>query len=147
MTVSQTHVYESSHDTYSQVSAAAKASYGGLFYSGSVSGGFTKKSGNTSLTQSGSKLEISFKVRKVVINRPWVEEELLHYPTIGIKGLGEGSWSSGELDDKTNKGSFPILPTAFVVAKDVKITADSYSKTAEATFKSLKSHASAKVCL
>lgn len=130
----------------SQVSAEASASYGGLFYSGSASGGFDKETGNSELTSSGSNLQISFKVRKVLIHRPWLQPTMMEYPTIGIKGLKDGAWSSGELEAATNKGVFPVLPTAFVVAKDVKISADSYSSTAQESFASLSSHASVKVC-
>ena len=123
-------------------------SYGGLFYSGSASGGFDKKSGNTSLTQKGSNLSISFKVRKVLIQRPWLQEEILNYPTLGINGLPESKWSTGDLSFTKNDGIFPILPTAFVVAKDVVITAESYSDTAVSSFKQLATQASVKVrCL
>ena len=143
--IAQTQAYQSSQDTYSQVSAEAEASYGGLFFSGSVSGGFTRKEGNTSLSEKGSDVVISFKVRKVLIQRPWFETLLLNYPTIGIKGLGKGSWSTGKLDASTNKGQFPLLPTAFIVAKDVKISAKSYSDQAASSFKNLSTHASFRV--
>lgn len=132
--------------TFTDVSAEAEASYGGLFYSGSASGGFDKSQGNSSLTQQGSKLKISFKVRKVLIQRPWLVPELFHYPTLGIRGLSKFSWSCGELDCKENKGSFPLLPTAMVVAKDVEISADSFSSTAIKAFEKMQSHASFKVC-
>ena len=62
VTIEQQHQYEASSNTFSQTSAEAEASYGGLFFSGSASGGFTKKTGNSSLTQKGSNLKISFKV-------------------------------------------------------------------------------------
>lgn len=133
-------------DTFSSVSAQTKASYGGLFYSGSASGSFSKSHGNSSLAKEGSDLKIAFKVRKVLIQRPWLEPNLLHYPTIGIKGLSDSAWSSGELDSKTNKGSFPLLPTAMVVAKDVVISASSFSTTVKESFDKMKSQASFKVC-
>ena len=52
-----------------------------------------------------------------------MELELLQHSTIGIKGLKAGAWSTGELDIRKNRGMFPLLPTHFVVAKDVKISA------------------------
>ena len=94
VTVTQEHKYESTHETYSHVSAEVSASYGGLFYSGSASGGFDKQTGNSELTQKGSNLVIKFKVRKVLIHRPWLEPIILQYPTLGIKGLKSASWSS-----------------------------------------------------
>ena len=129
-----------------QVEASAEASYGGLFYSGSASGGFNRSHGNSSLAKNGSDLKIAFKVRKVLIQRPWLEPNLFRYPTIGIKGLNNSSWSSGELNSKTNKGTFPLLPTAMVVAKDVVISARSFSDAASSSFSKMKSHASFKVC-
>ena len=94
--------------------------------SGSVSGCF--KAGN-SLTMKGSNLQISFKVRKVLIERPWMEPNILQYTTLGIKGMKPAQWSNGSLDATTNKGLFPILPTACIVAKDIVIRADSFSDT------------------
>ena len=129
-----------------QAEASAEASYGGLFYSGSASGGFNRSHGNSSLAKEGSDLKIAFKVRKVLIQRPWLEPNLFRYPTIGIKGLNDSSWSSGELNSKTNKGSFPLLPTVMVVAKDVVISARSFSDAASSSFSKMKSHASFKVC-
>ena len=145
VTITQERKYESSHDTYSSVSAEASASYGGLFYSGSASGGFEKKSGNSELTNKGSNLEIKFMVRKVLIHRPWLEPTILQYPTLGIKDLQPGSWSSGELNAASNKGQFPLLPTAFICAKDITVSASSYSETAEKSFSDESSHASVKV--
>ena len=66
-------------------------------------------------------LAITFMVRKVKINRPWLETSMFNYKTIGISGLEAKSWSTGTLDSKQNNGQFPLLPTAMVVAKDVCI--------------------------
>lgn len=110
--------------------------------SGSVSGCF--KAGN-SLTMKGSNLQISFKVRKVLIERPWMEPNILQYTTLGIKEMKPAQWSTGSLNAKTNKGSFPLLPTACIVAKDVVIHADSFSDTFKKSMKETSEHASAKV--
>ena len=144
MIIEQVHRHESSHDTYSQISVETEASFGGLFYSGSVAGGFSKKNGNSSLTQEGSDLKISFKVRKVIIQRPWLEPSVLEYSTLGIEELDKGSWSNGKLD-KSNEGSFPLLPTDCIVAKDVVIQANSFSDTFEKHFSEQSEHASTKV--
>ena len=146
VTIEQQHMDSATSDTFTSVSAEAEASYGGLFYSGSVSGGFNKSKGNSSLAYKGSDLKITFKVRKVLIQRPWLEPELFRYPTIGIKGLNQSAWSSGELDFQKNKGLFPLLPTAMVVAKDVEISAKSFSSKAIDSFKTMASDSSFKVC-
>ena len=151
ITVQQEHKYESSRDTYNSFSAEASVSvpvipgFGGLLYSGSGGGGFGMQTGSSKLTKEGSNLKISFKLRKVLIHRPWFEPTILQYPTLGIKGLQPGSWSSGELNVTSNKGTFPLLPTAFVCAKDVIIGASSYSEAAEKSFVEQSSNASLKV--
>lgn len=145
VTITQTHKYEAAHDTYSNVSAEAGASYGGLFYHGGGSGGFDRKAGNSSLTKKGSNFSLTFKVRKVIINRSWMDPSLLLYTTIGIKGIPVGAWSSGELSATQNHGTFPLVPTAYVVAKDVTLKAESYSDYAEQSFKDMSAHAAFKV--
>lgn len=68
-----------------------------------------------------NKYVFSFKIRTVTINRPWMDLNFLKNEKIGIRGLEDGAWSTGELDDEKNNGSFPLLPTHFVVAKDIEI--------------------------
>ena len=136
--------YESSHSTFSQVSAETSVSYGGLFYSGSASGGYSKSSSNSSLTSKGSKLKIAFKVRKVIIQRSWLDPAILQYSSLGIRQLEVGKWSNGSLKPD-NKGCFPVLPTACIVAKDVVISAASFSDSFEKSMTQSSTHASAKV--
>ena len=93
----------------------------------------------------GSQLKISFRVRKVTIQRPWMDPAILHYPILGIKGLESSAWWTGEMDSHTNEGSFPLLPTAMIVAKDIKIHAASFSDPVSEKFSEMSVHASAKV--
>ena len=141
VTIEHTQRHDYCHDTYSQVSIEDEVSYRGLFYSKNTPG---EVDGNSSLTEDGSDLKVSFKIRKVLINRPWLDPTILHYQTLGIMGLPPGSWSSGQLNSKTNKGSFPLLPTAMVVAKDIEISVKSFSETVEAKLNET-SHGSLKV--
>lgn len=143
--ITQGHKYETEHNVFNKISAEADEAYGGLLQSGSASAGLFKLSGNSSLTKKGSNLKISFKVRKVLIQRPWFQPNLMQYPALGIRGMTKGSWSTGQLDFQENKGIFPILPTAFVVARDVEISADSYSDIAESSFLELHADDSVKV--
>ena len=92
------------------------------------------------ITKDSENIVITFKIRKVLINRPWLEENILHYPTIGIRGLHAGAWSSGDLEARNNKGQFPLLPTAMVIAKDVVIKADKFSSEVSSCFKELESN-------
>jgi len=68
-----------------------------------------------------SDVKISLKVRAVQINRPWFDMSLLHNENYTIPGETPGSWSTGVLD-KDNKGSFPLLSTQMIVAKDITVT-------------------------
>lgn len=133
-------------DTFSKLSTEFEASYSALFVSASVKGGFSSNNEKSSLTEKGKGLKISFKVRKVTIQRPWLDPIVLCYPTLGMKGMEAGAWSSGDLN-KSNKGQFPLLPTAMVVAKDVEISWETVDKTFEKTLKETSSNASAKVTI
>ena len=74
-------------------------------------------------TSESTNLKFSFKIRKVAIDCPWIDMDIIQYSNIGIRGLKACSWSIGELHIKKNKGIFPLLPTHFVVAKDIEISA------------------------
>ena len=138
VTVEQEHLQLSSNETFSKISAEVEASYGGLFYFGNGSGGFSKSDGNNFLTKDGSKLKISFKIRKVLIQRSWMDPTIMQYPTIEIKGLDPGTWSTGSLIPEENLGTFPLLPTAMIVAKDIEISADELNQTLQKVSPSVK---------
>lgn len=144
MIVRQERKYESLYDTYNSVSSFPDSSHGGLFYIGNVSGGFERRSGNNLLTKTESQINMSFKIRKVFIRRPWLNPAILKYTTLGIQGQKAGSWSSGVLD-KSNKGAFPLLPTAFVVAKDITISSNTYSDVAETALGKISTHSYVRV--
>ena len=66
-----------------------------------------------------SDVKISFKVRAVQINRPWLDLSVLNYT---VSSEDPGSWSTGELS-ADNKGTFPLLSTQMIVARDITVTA------------------------
>ena len=76
---------------------------------------------NTSLVEHGD-VKISLKIRTVQISRPWLDTSILKNKNYTIDGEDPGSWSTGELD-ADNNGSFPLLTTQIIVAKDVTVTA------------------------
>ena len=80
-----------------------------------------------SLTEEGSDLKITFKVRKVNIERPWLNPDILKHSNLGIKSFKRGEWSTGSLDPKENPGTFPLLPTACIVVKNIKVSAVAFS--------------------
>ena len=69
-----------------------------------------------------SDVKISFKIRAVEIFRPWFDRAILKNKNYKIFGEGPESWSTGDLD-ASNKGSFPLLSTQMIVAKDITVTA------------------------
>lgn len=79
-------------------------------------------------------VKISFKVRSVQINRPWLDLSALRIENYKIPGERPGTWSTGELNS-TNDGSFPLLTTQMIVAKDIKITASRFSREVTDTLK------------
>ena len=72
-------------------------------------------------------VKISFKVRSVEINRPWLDPSALKVEKWRLPGLSPGAWSTGVLDS-SNKGSFPLLTTQMIVAKDITVTAAKFSR-------------------
>ena len=88
---------------------------------------------------------VSLKINTVTIHRPWLDPKLLHYKSLGLMGLKSASWSSGQLDSKTNNGTFPLLPIAMVVAKDIKISTKSFSKMTQDKLNEAATDKSAKV--
>ena len=113
----------------------------GFISIGAKGGNRTEKSISTEASRN---VKISFKVRSVQINRPWLNLATLKIENYTIPGFGPGSWSTGELAS-SNQGSFPLLSTQVIVAKDIKVTADKFSKEVSDTMKSFD--ASAKVGL
>ena len=71
-----------------------------------------------------SDVKISFKVRAVQIIRPWLDLSVLKNKNYTIYGEDPGRWSTGELD-ADNKGSFPLVSTKMIVAKDITVTTTS----------------------
>jgi hypothetical protein len=102
-------------------SYGGSASYSlGLFSIGG-SGGHSSSSQHASAETKG--LRISFKYTLVTIRRPWMTFNLL-----GTKGWNLGNlYSKGQLSNGSKDGQdnavMPLLPTAFVVVKDVVISA------------------------
>ena len=66
-----------------------------------------------------SDVKISFKIRAVQITRPWLDLSVLNYT---VSSERTGSWSTGELS-ADNKGTFPLLSTQMIVARDITVTA------------------------
>jgi hypothetical protein len=66
-------------------------------------------------------LRISFRFQRVQIIRPWLQSMLLRLGSWSQPGQKRNAYSTGSVEDNT--GSFPLLPVAMLVARDVEITA------------------------
>lgn len=124
--------FDSASSTTNTSNSSDYKSYGGsagfslgLFSIGG-SAGHSTQSQHASAETNG--LRISFSYTLVTIRRPWLTFNLL-----GTKGWNLGNlYSKGQLSTGTKAGQdnsvLPLLPTSFVVVKDVVISA-SWSKT------------------
>jgi hypothetical protein len=89
----------------------------------SVGGSASGSSGSQSSHMDANNLTLSAKIGVVRILRPWLHEFLFRMNGWFMLGTGKDGISTGAL--KGNEGSLlPLIPTAFVVARDIAITAD-----------------------
>ena len=105
----------------------------------------TSKGEEVRVTTNKSKnVTISFKGRTIDIKRPWLDISVLNYKSLTLPGTKKGQWSTGIMES-TNNGSFPLLPTTFVIAKDITITATEFSNEAKDAFDKFNSSTRGKV--
>lgn len=65
---------------------------------------------------------ISLKYRLVTLNRGWLKNALLSTKNWYMLGARAGEYSQGRIDN--NPGMFPMIPSAFVAIRDLKIVAN-----------------------
>lgn len=93
--------------------------FSGLWYA-SASGGYHDKVEKINTSSTVDKLGMSFEIARVNINRDWFSSALLTIDGTTISGAKKGSLCSGSLAEAANC-TFPFLPTAFVVARNINI--------------------------
>jgi hypothetical protein len=100
---------------------------GGAFSNGlwSVGGSFQHSTGSQSQQTQASNVQISMDVAVVEIMRPWLNGSIF-----GMSGWNmgaafpPGAISTGSLSTATAQTVMPLIPTAFVAARNVQITGD-----------------------
>ena len=118
ITVEQGHSTSTTQDTYSKLGGGANV----LLFSFGSSG-----SRQVSIsTENEQDISISFKIKTVEIHRPWMETALFDYRAITLASAAAGQWSAGEMSP-SNKGSFTLLPTSMVLARDIVVTTTDFS--------------------
>jgi hypothetical protein len=108
-------------------SGGGSAGYNAGIFSIGASGGGSKEQKHMSAETKN--LRVSYEYTIVLIRRPW-----LTYNLLGLKGwnlqnlYSKGQISNGSKQATQDKSAMPVLPTAFVVVRNVIISAD-WSKT------------------
>lgn len=69
-------------------------------------------------------VEISAKICKVTVMRPWFTDSLFRLAKWTTDLCGNGGISNGKIDSSNRGNLLPMYPVAFVVAKDISIKAD-----------------------
>ena len=83
---------------------------------------------------------LSAKIAIVQINRPWLNDLLFRMDNWYIDSKGAGGISNGTLKD--NNGLLPLIPTAFIVARNISITANWSTQDKSHVEDSITTHAS-----
>jgi len=78
-------------------------------------------------TDDSKDIHISFQMATVQINRPWCDLSILRLAGLTLPGLKPEGWSTGKLSPNNN-GSMPMFNTQVVLAKDISITANTFSQ-------------------
>jgi hypothetical protein len=101
-----------------EYSAAASGSWGLWHASAEVSGKIEEKKSH----MDAQNLTLEAELIAVSIKRPWFNPLLLSMRDWWVTGIPKGGISNGDARDP--KGVMPLVPTGFVVSRNVKITAD-----------------------
>jgi uncharacterized membrane protein YgcG len=90
-------------------------------------GGSTAQASLTKrLAAAGTNVRISMEVARVDILRPWLDISMTDKQPLAMSGVLPGGWSTGYVG-VANNGTFPLYTTAFIVARNINITADSWT--------------------
>ncbi len=116
LTVTSNSYYSSSRSRFSSYSGRAGASWGLWSVGGGSSGQFQSHDSH----RETENVSVSFKWGRVEIQRPWLNAALLSLSGWSVAGRAPGAFSTGTVDD--NDGIFPLLPTSFIVARDIQIS-------------------------
>ena len=96
--------------------------------------------GQSSFSASSTSNSVAFSVAKVAITRPWLDPMLLAYSPVGVKGFTPGSWSDGTgFPTQAATLKLPLLPTSFIVARDISITSTTVTAASSAFSKATSS--------
>lgn len=116
ITIESNRLYRNEHSQFSRYSGGGGAGWG-LWRVRANSGGSWSSYDSSNET---SNMRISFKFGRVEVRRRWLDPTLFRMRGWRIAGRAAGGLSTGQLDQ--NEGDFPLLPTTFIVARDIQIS-------------------------
>lgn len=119
LTLDSSNLNTSADSTYT--SYGGGASWGGGLWS--VGGSYDHNEGATHSHMDANHLKLSAKIGVVRIFRPWLHEFIFRMNGWFIDSTDKGGISQGTLANNEN-GLLPLIPTAFVFARDVQISGD-----------------------
>lgn len=120
VTVHEKQTEDHVHKDVSSVTSSFSAGFSAGLWGGSASGQYKKDLENV---QNESKVEefgMQFKVARVDILRDWFNGGLLDYPNVYIQDVPKSGICSGSLSSSADC-SFPLLPTALIIAKEINV--------------------------
>lgn len=120
VTIHEKETDDHTHKDVSSVSSSFTAGFSAGLWGGSASGQYKK---DLEKVQSQSKIEefgMQFKVARVDLLRSWFNGGLLTYPNVYINGVKEKGICTGTLGG-TENCSFPLMPTALILAKEINV--------------------------
>jgi hypothetical protein len=89
----------------------------------SVGGSAAGSSGSSNFHMSADKLKLSAKLGLVRIYRPWLNDLIFRMNAWFVEGIDKNGISNGQLQGNEH-GALPLIPTAFVIGRDIAIEAD-----------------------
>jgi hypothetical protein len=119
LTLKSDNLTESQQSSYSSYSSGASASWG-LW---SVGGGVSGQHEDSHYHMDSDTFQLDADIAVVQVNRPWFNDLLFRMNSWYIDSANKGGISNGTLKDN-DKGLLPLCPNAFVIARNVKITAN-----------------------
>ena len=132
------------HEDVKKIDSDFSASLSVGLWHADASGGYHDRVEKINKSSSVDKLGISFEIARININRDWFTSSLLTYADTTIPGEKKGSLCAGSLAAAA-QCTFPFLPTAFIVARNINIY-NEFSSLEEAFLQEAQSwSASAKV--
>jgi hypothetical protein len=120
-------VMEASSSSYFNETSSEFTSYGGGGFVGiglwTVGGGFNSTAQEERFHSESEKIKVRFKYATVTLDRPWLNYTLFKLPGWSVSGISPNFFSNGAKQNQKDS-LFPLLPQAFIVIRDVEITAD-----------------------